>query len=425
MPFVGRTRFGLKGTAYSVYKIRLNGQKKIYDRNEGYYMTEKIYERDCYCKEFKAKVLSCSKDDSGYNVVLDRTAFFPEGGGQAADLGEIDNALVLDVQVNDGVIVHKTDSELAVGAEVAGKIDWDLRFSRMQSHAGEHIVSGVIHNMFGYSNVGFHMGNPVMTVDIDGPLTLEDIEKIEIASNKAVYENAPITISFPTEEELKTIDYRSKIDILEGTRLVKIGDVDCCACCAPHPSRTGEIGVIKIINFSPYKKGTRIEMIAGISAFLDYSALNASNGAVMATLSAPRAGIAEAVARQAELIKELKTENQRLSKSLALYELKPTYVGENVYSVSKNLSYDELGYCAKSLTERGAKICILLSKNDDENFIYVVSSQKEDARPIVKTLNTELNGKGGGKPDYAQGKISPQSEDAAREVIEQILRKEI
>ena len=388
-------------------------------------MTEKIYEVDSYCKEFKAKVLSCTKADDGYNVILDKTAFFPEGGGQGAGLGTIDNIKVKDVQIKDGIITHTTESEIPEGKEIVGKIDWELRFSRMQSHSGEHIISGIIYKLFGYTNVGFHMGNPTMTVDVSGALTKGDIEKIELLANQAVYANGEISVSFPTDAELESLDYRSKIEIEGQTRLVTIENVDCCACCAPHVARTGEIGIIKITNFSPYKKGTRIEMLAGISAFLDYSKLNSQNSNIMAMLSAPRYETDVAVSRQGETIKELKGENQKISKRLALYEIRPVKVGDDIYSVSENLSYDELGYCAKTLTEQGASTCILLSKTEDTNYIYVASSKTEDVRGIVKTLNSELNGKGGGKPDYAQGKISPEPDTNINTVIEQILRKEI
>ena len=380
-------------------------------------MTQKLYETDSYCKEFTATVLSCEKTDAGFEVILDKTAFFPEGGGQSADEGKIDGARVLDVQEKGGVVIHTLEAAIPQGKEVECKLDWELRFSRMQSHSGEHIVSGVVHSLFGYSNVGFHMSDALMTVDFDGALTPQDVEKVEILSNRAVYDNVKISASFPTEAEIETIDYRSKIQIGEGLRLITIEGVDCCACCAPHPARTGEIGIIKIVNAYPYKQGTRVEMLAGICALRDYVALNSANKELMGLLSAARQSVNEAVIRQNEQLSTLRAENQQMSKKLALSELNPQTVGEGAYSITKNLSYDELRHCANSLQDSGAKTCVLLS-SADEGYIYVVASKVRDVREIVKELNEKFQGKGGGKPDYAQGKLSGEAEELKKAVEE-------
>ncbi len=384
-------------------------------------MTERLYEQDSYCREFKATVISCECDKGLYNVVLNKTAFFPEGGGQAADKGTINDIEVLDVQIRDDVIFHKLKSPLPIGQEVTCKIDWELRFSRMQSHAGEHIVSGVINSLFGYSNVGFHMGEAVMTVDFSGALSSEDIATVELKSNKAVYSNVPITVSYPSVAELKELQYRSKIEPKEGTRLVSIGDVDCCACCAPHPAKTGEIGLIKIINFYPHKQGTRVEMLAGINALNDYAALNESNKSLMAMLSAPRQGVKEAATKQNELLNTVRSENQKLSRELALCKLNPIKIENFVYSITEGLSFDELRYCANNLIESGIEICVLLSLAEEQNYNYVVSSKTTDIRDIAKSLNNAFNGKGGGKADYAQGKISQATEQALKQAVEEML----
>lgn len=368
-------------------------------------MTEKIYLTDSYCRKFTAKVLSCEKTEKGYSVVLSKTAFFPEGGGQAADEGTIGGIKVLDVQEKDGVLIHTVDGEIPAGDEVECELDWDLRFSRMQSHSGEHIVSGVAHSLFDCTNVGFHMSESLMTVDLDKPLSLDDIAKIELLSNEAVYKNLEINAIYPTKEELETLDFRSKIELGDDARIVKIGDVDCCACCAPHVARTGEIGIIKIVNAYPYKQGTRIEMLAGINALRDYMALNSANKELMGLLSAARFSVNEAVAKQNEQVLTLRAQNAQMSKRLALFELNPVSVGGGAYAICGSLSYDELRYCANYLQENGTDTCVLLSKAD-EGYIYVVASKVRDVREIVKELNAKFSGKGGGKPDYAQGKIA-------------------
>ncbi len=381
-------------------------------------MTERLFEKDAYCRSFDANVISCEEKDGFYYVVLDKTAFFPEGGGQAPDKGTINGANVLDVQEKDGIVYHKTEKAFVAGEKAQGELDWELRFSRMQSHSGEHIVSGVVHSLFGYDNVGFHMSEKTMTVDFSGPLTAEDIARVELESNKAVYRNAKIVASYPTKDELESIDYRSKIEARDGIRLITIEGIDCCACCAPHPAFTGEIGVIKIIDSCPHKKGTRIEMVAGVNAFLDYSALHSSVKAVMNLLSAKRDSIAESVEKLQETANNLKSENSKISKKLALASLNPVAVNGCAYAICENMSYDDLRECANNLIENGTRKCILLSKVDENSYIYVVSSAENDVRSIVSVLNSQFSGKGGGKDNYAQGKLTAQSVQRLVEVAE-------
>lgn len=384
-------------------------------------MTKKLYDKDAYCKEFDATVISCEKTDKGYDVILDQTAFFPEGGGQSADGGTIDGIKVIDVQEKDGVIIHTLEESVEQGKTVCCSLDWELRFSRMQSHSGEHIVSGIVHSEFGYSNVGFHMSDSLMTVTFDGALTLDDIKKVEIESNRAIYQNLEIKAINPTKEELEKLEFRSKIELGDDARIVIIGDVDSCACCAPHVARTGEIGLIKIVNSYAYKQGTRIEMLAGSRALLDYMALNSANKELMALFSAPRESVNEAVIKQNEQLVALRTQNAQMSKELALLKLNPVSVGESVYALTYDLSFDELRHCSNSLLDKGIKTCVLLSQNPD-GVAYVVSSKTEDVRVIVKELNEKFSGKGGGKPDYAQGKLTEVNEEELKNTIEELLK---
>ena len=382
-------------------------------------MTERLYELDAYLSRFEAVVLSCEPSGEYFSLVLDKTAFFPEGGGQPADKGTIGGVEVVDVQIKDGIVVHTVKESIEKGTIVSGEVDFEVRFARMQAHTAEHIVAGTINSLFGYSNIGFHLTDELVTADFSGLLTAEEIENIEILANKAIYKNAPISVSYPKEEELSKISYRSKIDPKEDLRIVTIEGVDCCACCAPHLARTGEVGVIKIIDFYPCKHGTRIEMIAGLNAVKDYAFLNASNKKMMKMLSAPRFSVSENVGKQAEIIAALKAENQKLSQRLALSELAPTDINGCALSFTKNLSYDDLRYCANNLTDSGTELCVLLSENED-GYIYVVSSKEKDTRPIVQALNSNFSGKGGGKPDYAQGKISKTDESEIKALIERL-----
>lgn len=366
--------------------------------------TIKLYENDSYIKNFSATVVSCEEKDGAYSVVLTQTAFFPEGGGQDADKGKINDADVLDVQIKNDVIYHKVNKPFNVNEEVTCTLDWETRFSRMQNHTGEHIVSGVIHSLFGYNNVGFHMNDTLVTLDVDGPLSDEDIKKVELKANNAIYENKSIKAIYPTAEELPDYDYRSKLDITEGVRLIEIEDYDLCACCAPHVAKTGEIGIIKIVSYIPYKKGTRIEMLCGALALNDYQNLHSTNKAVMNMLSAKRFEIAESVERIQGELSSARAENKKLLAEMASLKMEKHISGNKICVFIDGVSYDELRNCSNSLIEE-FEYCYLFSNTGDDNYIYVVSSKENNVREEVQNLNKTFKGKGGGRDTYAQGKI--------------------
>ena len=366
--------------------------------------TIKLYENDSYIKKFSATVVSCEEKDGAYSVVLNQTAFFPEGGGQDADKGKMNDADVLDVQIKNDVIYHKVNKPFNVNEEVTCTLDWETRFSRMQNHTGEHIVSGVIHSLFGYNNVGFHMNDTLVTLDVDGPLSDEDIKKVELKANNAIYENKSIKAIYPTAEELPDYDYRSKLDITEGVRLIEIEDYDLCACCAPHVAKTGEIGIIKIVSYIPYKKGTRIEMLCGALALNDYQNLHSTNKAVMNMLSAKRFEIAESVERIQGELSTARAENKKLLAEMASLKMEKHISGNKICVFIDGVSYDELRNCSNSLIEE-FEYCYLFSNTDADNYIYVVSSRENNVRELVQNLNKTFNGKGGGRDTYAQGKI--------------------
>lgn len=380
-------------------------------------MTHKIYETDSYCKSFDATVLSCEKNGEYFEVILDKTAFFAEGGGQAADTGKINGIEVLDVKEKGENIVHFAASHIEKGETVHCEIDWDKRFSRMQSHSGEHIVSGIVHSLFGYSNIGFHMGEDSMQVDFSGVLTPENIAEVETKCNEAIYKNLPITAYFPEKEELKKIDYRSKLDLESGVRLVTIEGVDVCACCAPHVSKTGEIGLIKIIDSAPNKKGTRLFVLAGIEALKDYCKLNASNKALMHHFSAMRDNVIDKAKREREEKEALRAENKALSERLALLELKTEKIASSICGFCDNATYDTLRFCSNNISEKESPdYCLLFSQTED-GFIYTASSKNLDVNPIVKSLNSAFSGRGGGKKEFAQGKISEGSKEQITEFL--------
>ena len=367
-------------------------------------MTIKLYENDAYIKEFEATVLSCEECKNGYAVVLDKTAFFPEGGGQQADKGYINGFEVLDVQIKDEVITHTLKEAVTVGEIVKCELDWDTRFARMQSHTGEHLVSGIINTLFSYDNLGFHMSEKTLTLDPSGILSDEDIKKVELIANKAIYENREITAYYPEEQELKNLTYRSKLDLESGVRLVTIDGYDTCACCAPHVHRTGEIGLIKIIDYIQYKGGMRLTMVCGINAFMDYSTLCDNTKELMHTLSSPRDKVNEFVLKDHETVGTLKAEINKLNAELSKANLEILTKDNVVLGFTKGASFDDMRALVNENTDK-SELVAFFSEGENGDYSYVVASSTLDVRDKVKELNLSFNGKGGGRPNYAQGKI--------------------
>lgn len=282
--------------------------------------TIKLYETDAYLGEFTATVKTCISEAGICKVELDQTAFYPEGGGQPADCGTLGEARVLDVQETNGTIWHTVTEILEPGTEVVGKIDFDRRFSNMQNHTGEHIVSGIVAREYGCRNVGFHMGSEVVTVDFDSVLTEEQLFDVEMEANDAVLKNVPVTVSYPSKEELETIDYRSKKEIEGQVRLVTVEGYDCCACCGTHVSHTGEIRLIKILNVQHYKGGVRVSMLCGEPAFRDYMVKHSNIVGIAQLLSVKPEEAGDAVVRLRDKNIELKKELKKLKKQMNAQE---------------------------------------------------------------------------------------------------------
>ena len=260
---------------------------------------EKIFYSDTHILNFEATVWECHTDEKnrGYWIVLDRTAFFPEEGGQPADTGTLNGFPVLDVQIKDDVIYHLIEHPLQIGTNTKGYIDWDRRFDFMQQHSGEHIISGLLKKHYGFTNVGFHLGLTEVTLDFDGVITMEQLREIEKEANRIVWKNLPVYATFPSKEELETLEYRSKIEIEGDVRIVEIPGVDVCACCAPHVDNTGEIGMIKIISVQNHRGGVRINILCGERAMNDYTAKQEATTAISILLSSKPELISEAVKR--------------------------------------------------------------------------------------------------------------------------------
>lgn len=381
-------------------------------------MTEKLFYTDSHLQEFTAEVVSCRPCDNGYKAVLSRTAFFPEGGGQAADTGVIDGIRVYDVQEKGEQIFHYLEGELEEGKTVTGQIDWDKRFSRMQQHSGEHIVSGIVHARFGYDNVGFHLNDELCTLDLSGPLTKEELREVENAANEAVFANVPVQISYPSKEKLKTLDYRSKIEIDGQVRIVTIPGYDVCACCAPHVYFTGEIGLIKLVQSQNYKGGIRITMLCGRRALKDYQQKEESVKAIMGSLSAKEELISEAVERVKEECTQLKSELAETRYQILEAQAEKIPEGQKKVCIfDSKLSGNEPRELMNLVLKKGTEVCAVFAGNEESGYRYVIGSETEDVRPYSKILKEQFDGRGGGKPVMVQGSVNG-SEEAIRKVFE-------
>lgn len=389
--------------------------------------TLKLYDNDGYTRVFSARVLSCSPADGRFDVVLDQTAFFPEEGGQCCDKGYLHGIPVLDVQERDGVIHHILDCPLDQGALVEGEIDWPFRFRNMQTHTGEHILSALILREYRMHNKGFHLGATATVVDYDGVLERPELDRLEDEINRIIYENHPVRCWYPATEELKNLSYRCKTELADPIRIVQIGEngsVDSCACCAPHVRLTGEIGMLKILDYEHYKQGTRLFLVCGTDALLDYRARYMQDLRLSAQYSVKQNDLSLAFSRLEKKIEQL----QKTVRTLRENEL-----GRVLQTVSKTdgnicLFFDgatagDLRVAMNHSLPLCGGICIVLTKKDldstSESYDFMMASSSKDLTPLISRLRAELGAKCGGNPKMAQGFI-PVSREAIENWVDSI-----
>ncbi len=367
--------------------------------------TAKLYDNDSYIRFFTATVLQCEKNDNKYKVVLDKTAFFPEGGGQSSDTGVIGDAKVYDVQIENDIIYHYCDTPLQENKQYDAEINFTERFDKMQQHSGEHIVSGLIHKQFGYENVGFHLGNDFITMDFDGELNNEQLLEIELLANKAITDNVSIYAEYPSIDRLKTINYRSKGDIDGEVRLVFIDGVDICACCAPHVKSGGEIGVIKFLHHEKNKGGIRIYAKCGMRAIRDIQTKYTNNSKISALLCARTDETAKAVENLISEIGNLKYEITGLKRQISELKIDALPTGEKALCLFESgLNTGDMRYLANKASEK-CGIFGVFSENR-VGFSYVCSYSLENIKEFAKTFNEKLGGKGGVSGNLLQGSVT-------------------
>ncbi len=365
----------------------------------------KLYYDSAYIKEFEAQVLSCQEGKKGWEITLSATAFYPEGGGQPADTGILGNVRVTDVHEKDGQVIHYTDGPLPVGEMVRGVIDWDRRFQHMQEHSGEHLVSGLIHQRFGYDNVGFHMGTDEVTIDFNGTLEWADLMAIEEKANGMIWENLEISAVYPEKDELDAMEYRSKKELTGAVRIVSIPGGDICACCGTHVERTGEIGLVKFLSMIHYKGGVRISLLCGKRAVEDYERKRDQVQRISVLLSARPGEIARAV-------EKLKDEDAKLQEKLvAAYdkllasEVRGIKEGDgDIFILEPDFEAIQLRHLVnRLLEEKKGRTVLALGGATEGSFLYVLGSRDGDMRRLSRELNGLLNGRGGGSAQMAQG----------------------
>ncbi len=372
----------------------------------------KLYYEDCHLRTFFACVTGCTPAEGGFWVTLDATAFYPEGGGQACDLGTLGQIRVLDVQERDGQVFHLCSGELPVGQQVTGQIDWERRFDLMQQHTGEHIVSGLIHSRYGYHNVGFHVGKDVVTIDFDGPVPPEALPEIQSAANRAVWENKALKCWYPSREELPAVNYRRKRDLPWPVRIVEIPGIDSCACCGVQVAQTGEIGLIQLLSCVKFHQGVRIEMVCGSRAMALLSSVYEQNRQVSQAFSAKLLGTGEAARRMNEALAAEKFRAAGLEKRL-FGHIAREYAGKPLaLCIEEGLTPNANRELCDAIAQQAA-VAVTLSGSDSTGYSLCIISRTEDVRVLGRDAVNALRGRGGGKANAFQGSVA-----AARQEIE-------
>ena len=383
----------------------------------------RLYYQLPYVKTFMGVVETCEPSDKGdWVVTLNRTGFYPEGGGQPSDTGTLGQVPVLYVWEKGDQVSHRVAGPLQTGQLVEGVIDWQRRYDHMQHHTGEHILSGLIHGKYGYDNVGFHMGEQAVTIDFNGVLTWDQLEELEDEANRIVWANVPVQEAFPSPEKRNEMDYRSKKELTGDVRIITIPGADVCACCGTHVENTGEVGMIKVTGMIHYKGGVRISILCGRKAVLDYRRRVHQDGKISSLLSAKENQLSEAVER-------LKEENAGLQGRLA--QLRREYFQMKTESLPKKsgplaLAQDGLDPAAlRQLATmlfrqgRGDTVLVISENGQTGSFFYVIGSDKQDVRPLGKELNRILNGRGGGSAQMVQGTFEKNAEEIIKEFMQE------
>ena len=367
--------------------------------------TEKLYYQDPYLTTFTAMVLTCEPAKTGFLVTLDRTAFYPEGGGQPADHGTLGAAAVTDVHEKDGVIFHTCDAPVETGAAVEGSIDWPRRFDHMQQHSGEHILSGLLCSLYDCDNVGFHLGADTVTIDYNRELTWEQVLEAERRANETIWADTPVEITFPSPEALEQLHYRSKKELTGQVRIVTFPGADCCACCGTHVRRAGEVGLIKVLSCQKFREGVRMEILCGQRAYRYLSQVYDQDHAVAQLLSVKPQDTLAAVERQNAELTAAKQRMTELEDQLFSLRAQALTGRGSVLLVEPPMRPDGARKLADAVAKAAGGLAAVFSGEGNSHVYALVQADGGDITPLVKRLNAALSGRGGGRNGFAQGSV--------------------
>ena len=381
--------------------------------------TEKLYYDDPFLKTFPAAVLRCEEAKGAWKVVLDRTAFYPEGGGQPADHGILRTAAgeevpVTDVHERDGEILHTCAAPLEAGETVSGSIDWPRRFDHMQQHSGEHILSGILCRLYHCSNVGFHLGAETVTIDYDADISWEQALEAERLANEAVWADAPVGVSYPPPKALAALGYRSKKELTGKVRIVEFPEADRCACCGTHVLRAGQVGLVKILSCQRFREGVRMEILCGARALRYLSRVYDEARAAGQRLSVKPLEVLAAVGR---LEGELAAAKERIAdlEQTAFAAIAAEQEGRGDVLVFQGpMRPDSLRRLADAVGKRCGGLAAVFSGGGEAWSYALVRADGSDVAPLVKELNGALQGRGGGRKGFAQGSVHASQEDIRR-----------
>lgn len=375
---------------------------------------EKIYYEDQYVRSFTAEVVEIKEIDERFHVVLDKTAFFPGGGGQFCDNGTIEKINVIDVYEKDGTVYHVLEKNLIKKHKVKCEIDWERRQDGMHQHLAQHVLSGCFFTLFNANTVSFHLGSEFSTVDIKGILEEEKIREGEKLANDVIGKNLIVESFVPLKKELKKIKLRRALPKTdEEIRVLKVGDLDINACCGVHPNNTMEIRMIKIIKYEKNKGNTRIEFLAGKRAVDDSLKKDRFSSEICRFLSSSEEESINSIKNLNEEIKGLVDENKKIRDIIAGYEIKEMidkaikigdiFVVKKIYE-NENAKY--VNKIASKLVEQKNIVSLLAIKNKDRvNLIFACSKNLKNVNmnELLKDSITLIDGKGGGSQFLAQG----------------------
>ncbi|WP_295586421.1 alanyl-tRNA editing protein [uncultured Oscillibacter sp.] len=373
--------------------------------------TEKLYYENPFLRQFAATVLSCEPGKGGYLVTLDRTAFYPEGGGQPADHGTLDGIAVTDVHEKNGVIFHTCEEKVEIGTVVTGIIDWDRRFDHMQQHSGEHILSGILCDLYHCDNVGFHLGADTVTIDYNADITWEQAMAAEQRANAVIWADTPVKVLYPSQEELKAIHYRSKKELTGQVRIVAFPGADCCACCGTHVLSAGQVGIIKVLSCQKFRSGVRMEILCGKRAWRYLSAAYDQTHAIGQRLSVKPLDTAAAVERLAEELSSVKQRASSLETELFFHKAEAFRGKGDVLLMEPPMSGDSARRLADAVAKACGGLAAVFAGESGQYHYALIRADGADIAPLVKSMNAALSGRGGGRSGFAQGSV--QAEEAA------------